>query len=100
MRWPAASNMRGIMAKNVEPAPGSLATETLPPSKWASFRVSGRPRPMPFTRFCKGFSICPYSSKIRLEVVGRDPDSAILDRKLDHVAGPNLRARPGSRHAR
>ena len=37
----------GSTAKNVEPTPGSLRTETLPPSSSASFRDSGRPEPGP-----------------------------------------------------
>ena len=36
-----------------------------PPSSSASRFDSGRPRPVPFTRRCSGFSICTNSSKIR-----------------------------------
>ena len=56
---------RGITAKNVEPTPGSLRTETLPPSSSASFRDSGSPSPVPLICPCSGPSIWPNSSKIR-----------------------------------
>ena len=64
----------------------------LPPSSWASFRVSGSPRPTPLTRFCKGFSIWPYSSKIRFKCSAAIPIPLSLTEKMSDVAGTMLNA--------
>ena len=37
-----------------------------------------QPRPVPLIRFCKGLSIWPNSSKIRAQILGRDPDAGSL----------------------
>ena len=53
------------MAVKVEPTPSVLSTDTWPPSKVASLRTSGSPRPVPRTRFCTGLSSWVNSSKMR-----------------------------------
>ena len=53
------------MAVNVEPRPSVLSTDTWPPSKVASLRTRGSPRPVPRTRLCTGLSSWVNSSKMR-----------------------------------
>ena len=89
-----------MTAKNVEPTPGSLCTETLPPSNSASFRDRGRPSPVPFTRFWTGPSTWLNSSKIAPLVLRGDPDAGVGHREDDRVARTRPWRRGGSRRAR
>jgi hypothetical protein len=50
---------------NVEPAPGTLDSVSVPPSSSASLLDSERPRPVPFVLRCSGLSICVNSSNTR-----------------------------------
>ena len=45
-----AGPARGSRTKNVEPLPGSLSTEMVPPSAAVSWRQMARPRPVPLPR--------------------------------------------------
>src|SRR5579871_6988464 len=43
----AAAGLNGIKNENLQPAPGSLSTQILPPMPWTRRRTMARPNPMP-----------------------------------------------------
>ena len=75
-----------MVAVKVDPPPGRLETETVPPSNSASFRERGRPRPVPWTRRWAGPETWANSSKIRPRSSGGDPDPGVGDLELNPIA--------------
>src|SRR5262249_43535322 len=45
------AGLSGIRKENLQPAPGSLSTQILPPIPWTSRRAMAKPRPMPSEGF-------------------------------------------------
>ena len=80
-----------MTAKNVEPTPGSLRTETLPPSSSASFRDSGRPEPGPLDPPLERALDLAELLEDPLAVLRGDADAGVGHREDDRVA----RARGG-----
>ena len=86
--------MRGIVAKNVDPTPGSLSTETLPPSKSGQFPGQGQPQARPLDPFLHGLSIWPNSSKIRSRSSAAMPMPVSLTEKMTMSSGPDCARDP------
>ena len=73
---PSGRYTRGMTAKNVEPDARARSAPRRCPRAARPVSASGAaPGRCPLIRFCKGFSIWPNSSKIRVKILGRDPDA-------------------------